>query len=66
MADDVDRADQEVEYHMADALRRRLPEGPAANGYCHYCGEDLPEDYMRWCDVDCRDAWEALARRRRQ
>lgn len=64
MADDADRADQEVEYYRADALRKRLPEGPAANGRCHYCDEPVP-DGTRWCDVDCRDAWEALARRRR-
>ena len=27
--------------------------------------EPLP-DGMRWCDVNCRDAWEALARRAAQ
>ena len=64
MADDADRADQNVEYYRAEALRKRLPDGPAANGYCHYCDEELP-DGMRWCDSECRDAWEALARRRR-
>ena len=63
MADDADRADQEVERALKEVLARR-PEGPAANGHCHYCGEPVP-DGMRWCDVDCRDAWEALARRRR-
>ena len=65
MADDADRADLEVDRTLNEALRKRLPEGPAANGRCHYCGEELPEDYMRWCDADCRDAWEALTRRRR-
>jgi hypothetical protein len=65
MADDGDRADQEVEYYRAEALRKRRPDGPVANGRCHYCGEELPEDYMRWCDVDCRNAWEALVSRRR-
>lgn len=64
MADDADRADREVECALNEALRKRLPEGPAANGYCHYCDEDLP-DGMRWCDSECRDGWEALARRRR-
>ena len=64
MADDADRADQEVERTMNEALRKRLPDGPVANGRCHYCDEPVP-DGMRWCDVDCRDAWEALARRRR-
>lgn len=64
MADEVDRADQEVEYYRADALRRRRPEGPVANGRCHYCDEPVT-DGMRWCDVDCRDAWEKLMHRRR-
>lgn len=64
MADDADRADQEVERNLKEALRLRRPAGPAANGYCHYCDEPVP-DGMRWCDTDCRDAWDGLARRRR-
>lgn len=63
MADEVDRASQEVEYSQAEALRLRRPAGPVANGRCHYCDEPVP-DGMRWCGIDCRDAWEALMRRR--
>jgi hypothetical protein len=63
MVDEVDRADQEVEHALARALSKRRPEGPAANGYCHYCDEPVA-DWMRWCDIDCREAWEALMRRR--
>lgn len=33
----------------------RKPEGPVANGSCHYCGERLPEP-MRFCDAECRSA----------
>lgn len=62
--DEADRASQEVEYYRAEALRKLRPAGPVANGYCHYCDEPVPDD-MRWCGIDCREAWEALARRRR-
>lgn len=64
MADEADRAGQEVEYYRAEALRKLRPAGPVANGRCHYCDEPVP-DGMRWCDIDCREAWEALTRRRR-
>lgn len=28
------------------------------DGYCHYCGEKLDNPEARWCDAECRDAWE--------
>ena len=30
-----------------------------ATGYCLYCENDL-DDGKRWCDVECRDAWQKL------
>lgn len=34
----------------------RKPEGPAETGHCLHCGETLTG--KRWCNADCRDAWE--------
>ncbi|UZZ64528.1 DksA-like zinc-finger protein [Curvibacter phage PCA1] len=42
----------------------KKPEGPAAKGECHYCGEVLDAG-LRFCDADCRDAHEAEAVLRR-
>ena len=57
MSDDIDRAQNEVERSLGQALRTRKPAGPVANGRCHYCGE-LLGDTQRWCDTGCRDNWE--------
>lgn len=45
------------------ALRERKPEGPAATGYCLFCGEPLP-DGLRWCDADCARDYEYLQDRK--
>ncbi len=58
--DDVDRAEQRIEEILEDALaevRRAQEHGVKAIGACLYCGETLP-DPMRFCDADCRDAWD--------
>lgn len=58
--DDADRAEETIEQAMADALaavRRAQAGGPRAVGLCLYCGEPLP-DSMRFCDPDCRDAYD--------
>lgn len=60
--DDIDRASQEVERSLAEAMRKRRPAGPVANGRCHYCDEPVG-DGQRWCDIDCREGWETLTRR---
>lgn len=57
MADEADRAAQEVEVNLAEAVRLRRPPGPIANGRCYYCDEIVDED-ARWCDIECREAWE--------
>lgn len=63
MADEVDRAQNEVDRSLAEAVRARKPAGPDATGYCHCC--EMPVgDTQRWCDAGCRDQWEALTKRR--
>ena len=62
MSDDIDRAQNEVDRALAEALRTRKAEGPAATGFCLNCDE--PCDF-RWCDGVCRDAWEATRTKRR-
>lgn len=57
MSDDIDRAQNEVDRAQAEAQRMRRPEGPAPTGQCLECGE-LVAIPRRWCDSDCRDAWE--------
>lgn len=65
MTDLLDRAEQEIEYELAEALRRRNPPGPPATGACLYCGEPL-KDGQRWCYADCERGWEHEQLRRRQ
>lgn len=57
MSDDIDRAQNEVERTLGEALRQRKPVGPEPTGECLHCGEAVP-DQRRWCDADCRDRWE--------
>lgn len=65
MSDDIDRAQNEVERSLGEALRARKPEGPLPTGECLWCKEpiegvvflwyhDIPK---RWCDTYCRDMW---------
>lgn len=63
MADEIDRASDETERTLAEAMRARRPAGPVANGRCHHCDEIL-DDTLRWCNAGCRDAWELLTRKR--
>jgi hypothetical protein len=57
--DDADRA-EEREREMRDdavALARRLAAAPVPlSARCLHCGD--PTDGRRWCDAECRDAWE--------
>ena len=64
MSDDIDRAQDEVERSLGEALRQRKTEGPAATGRCLYCDEIL-DDQRRWCDAEHREQWEKEARRGR-
>ena len=64
MADEVDRAAQEEEMLLAEAIKARRPTGPVPTGRCLWCDE-IVGDTMRWCDTECRDQWERAANRRR-
>ncbi len=55
--DEVDAANEHVERERAALLARRKPAGPVACGACHFCGAEVHGE-ARWCDVECRDAWE--------
>jgi len=57
MDDNLDRANDEMATGLAEALRRRKPEGPVPNGRCLWCDE-ITSDSQRWCDAHCRDSWE--------
>lgn len=60
MREAMDESDMATLREIQDrerALSARQPEGPSYTGYCAFCGEDLPSP-RRWCDADCRDAWE--------
>lgn len=63
MADEVDRAAQEEEMLLAEAIKARRPGAPAPTGRCLWCDE-IVGDTMRWCGVECRDQWERSASRR--
>lgn len=63
MSDEIDRAQNEVERSLTEAMRKRRPAGPVANGRCHYCGE-LIDDEARWCDIGCREGWERENKRK--
>lgn len=65
MTDELDRAEEEIEMELAEALRKRKPAGPSANGYCHWCGDAVSVG-MRWCDHSCEESWEYTEGRRRQ
>lgn len=58
MDDNLDRANDELEMGLAQALRQRKAEGPKPTGYCLWCDETVG-DTLRWCDAWCRDQWEA-------
>jgi len=65
MSADGNLGDQAAEYQQRDnALALafyRKPTGPIETGYCLHCGEELT--HRRWCDSDCRDAWQLKQRR---
>jgi hypothetical protein len=57
MTDDADRADQEIERHLAEALRtarKPIPEGTP--GDCDLCGEWSARLVNGAC-APCRDKW---------
>lgn len=64
MADICDQADQQNTIALEIAVKsNRKPEGPKANGTCHYCGESVGQ-VERWCNIDCRVDWQRLQSKR--
>ena len=61
--DDADRAEDLIENVIEDAIEeaRRGAPGPAAVGYCLFCGAPFNgvNAARRWCGVPCRDDWQA-------
>jgi hypothetical protein len=56
-----DQATEREEQERARSLSARKPEGPAATGFCHHCGAQVPFA-LRWCDEDCRNDWQRAQR----
>ena len=62
MSDNLDIASEREELARSMALTVKKPEGPVPTGRCLYCDE-IVDDAQRWCDSECRDAWQDLPRR---
>ena len=60
MADEADVGNEMAEKLNSAYLSLRKPNGPEATGKCLHCGEEVGG---RWCDADCRDAWEKRQRK---
>ena len=65
MADTIDDANHQAELALQLQLRQRRETGPAATGRCLFCTTPLSQG-MRWCDAQCRDAFERLQRNGRR
>ena len=50
--DEADAGNEMAEKLQAAYMAVRKEPGPAANGTCHYCREEVTGD-KRWCDADC-------------
>lgn len=58
MADEVDMtAEREERFAPFMIQNSRKPEGPKANGFCHFCDEPVAEG-LRFCNRGCADDWE--------
>lgn len=56
--DIADQCDLQNEIVLAyDIANSRKPEGPPANGTCHFCLEPVGVG-MRFCDIDCATDFE--------
>lgn len=58
MSDPIDIASECEALALAAALTLRKPNGPQPTGRCHYCDSRVAQS-LRWCDITCRDDWEA-------
>ena len=66
MSDIIDKANELVEQTDSlalKAIRAKLKPEAEFTGECLWCSEELQAP-RRWCDADCRDAWEKDKRRK--
>lgn len=62
--DIIDRAQNEMEAY--ERFRKHKTRKDAEEtGYCLFCGEPMPKG-RRWCNAECRDAWEKEQRRNKK
>ena len=67
MPDLIDEANEKAELFRTAALRQTLKAStsiPVGIGSCLFCGDDI-DGHGRWCDVSCRDLFEAEQKRSR-
>jgi hypothetical protein len=68
MADEIDKSNDMILLNTELSIRQARSARPEATstGFCldECCGEALPEGH-RWCDADCRSAWEREVRRQK-
>lgn len=58
MADIADiTAERDESEHALRLAASRKPDGPQANGFCHWCDEAVAHP-LRYCDAECRDFHE--------
>lgn len=59
--DEIDRAQFRDAQYLEDCERERKYQAAkaalVATGECRYCGEPVAGE-KRFCDADCRDAWD--------
>ena len=65
MTDEIDRAADEAERYLSEALRQRKPEAPGPTGRCLFCDE-IAGDTQRFCAAECRDMWDRDQKRGRR
>ena len=63
MADEIDKANDQMEKAMALTMRTVNTEVKKnATGKCIWCGEAV-KDKRRWCSVECRDEQQKYERK---
>lgn len=62
--DDIDRTNQDLEMYEK-SRRSQYKKEAEPTGYCLYCEEPLNDPNKRWCNAECRDAWEKERRMKR-
>lgn len=66
MGDIIDEANATADLFLRAALSKRQRDATPTDGIglCMNCAAEIEDTRRRWCDVDCRDAWQAEQRAR--